>query len=36
MADDKAALAISVEAPGGSKKDVPTGSVVAVGKLTWI
>jgi len=36
LADDKAALAISVEAPGGSKKDVPTGPVVAVGKLTRI
>jgi anti-sigma-K factor RskA len=36
LADDKAALAISVEEPGGSKKDVPTGPVVAVGKLTRI
>jgi anti-sigma-K factor RskA len=36
LADDKAALAVSVEAPGGSKKDVPTGPVVAVGKLTKI
>lgn len=36
LADDKAALAISVEAPGGSKKDTPTGPVVAVGKLTRI
>jgi anti-sigma-K factor RskA len=36
MADEHAALAISVEAPGGSKKDGPTGPVVAVGKLTRI
>ena len=36
MADERAALAISVEAPGGSKKDGPTGPVVAVGKLTRI
>ncbi len=36
LADDKAALAVSVKAPGGSKKDVPTGSVVALGKLTRI
>lgn len=34
MVDDKAALAVSVEAPGGSKKDTPTGPVAAVGKLT--
>jgi anti-sigma-K factor RskA len=33
LADEHAALAISVEAPGGSKADVPTGPVVAVGKL---
>jgi anti-sigma-K factor RskA len=33
LADEHAALAISVEAPGGSKTDVPTGPVVAVGKL---
>jgi anti-sigma-K factor RskA len=36
MADERAALAISVEAPGGSKKDGPTGPVVAVGKLLKI
>ena len=36
MADEKAALAISVEAPGGSQKDGPTGPVVAVGKLLKI
>ena len=36
LTDDKAALAVSVEAPGGSKKDGPTGPVVAVGKLTKI
>jgi anti-sigma-K factor RskA len=36
MADEHAALAISVEAPGGSKKDGPTGPVVAVGKLIRI
>jgi anti-sigma-K factor RskA len=36
MTDERAALAISVEAPGGSKKDGPTGPVVAVGKLLKI
>ena len=36
LADEKAALAVSVEAPGGSKKDGPTGPVVAVGKLIKI
>jgi anti-sigma-K factor RskA len=36
LADEKAALAVSVEAPGGSKKDGPTGPVVAVGKLATI
>ena len=36
LADERAALAVSVEAPGGSKKDVPTGPVVAVGKLLKI
>ena len=36
MAKVDAALAISVEAPGGSKKDGPTGPVVAVGKLVEI
>ncbi len=36
LADDRAALAVSVEAPGGSKKDGPTGPVVASGKLTRI
>lgn len=33
LADDRAALAVSLEAPGGSKKDGPTGPVVAVGRL---
>ena len=36
LADDRAALAVSVEAPGGSKQDGPTGPVVAVGKLSRI
>ena len=36
LADERAALAVSVEAPGGSKKDGPTGPVVAVGKLSKI
>lgn len=36
LADERAALAVSVEAPGGSKRDVPTGPVVAVGKLLKI
>ena len=36
MADEKAALAISVEAPGGSHKAGPTGPVVAVGKFLKI
>ncbi|HEX5380453.1 MAG TPA: anti-sigma factor [Phenylobacterium sp.] len=36
MTDDKAALAVSVEEPGGSHKDGPTGPVVAVGKLLRI
>ena len=36
LADERAALAVSVEAPGGSKTDVPTGPVVAVGKLSKI
>ena len=36
MANEKAALAISVEAPGGSRKDGPTGPVVAIGKLLEI
>lgn len=36
LADERAALAVSVEAPGGSKTDVPTGPVVAMGKLLKI
>ena len=36
LADERAALAVSVEAPGGSRKDGPTGPVVAVGKLSKI
>ena len=36
LADSRAALAISVEAPGGSKEAGPTGPVVALGKLTKI
>jgi anti-sigma-K factor RskA len=36
LTDERAALAVSVEAPGGSKKDGPTGPVVAVGKLSRI
>jgi anti-sigma-K factor RskA len=36
LTDERAALAVSVEAPGGSKKDGPTGPVVAVGKLSKI
>jgi anti-sigma-K factor RskA len=36
MTDDRAALAVSVEAPGGSKQDGPTGPVVASGKLIKI
>ena len=36
LADDRATLAVSVEAPGGSKKDGPTGPVVAFGKLSKI
>ena len=36
LADERAALAVSVEAPGGSRQDGPTGPVVAVGKLTKI
>jgi anti-sigma-K factor RskA len=36
MADERAVLAVSVEAPGGSKKDGPTGPVVASGKLLKI
>jgi len=34
MADQSAKLAVSVEGPGGSQKDGPTGPVVAVGQLT--
>jgi anti-sigma-K factor RskA len=36
LANSDAALAISVEQPGGSRKEGPTGPVVAVGNFTKI